>query len=63
MALSDAGYGETREFDREHTSVILGVTGTQELVISLGSRLGHPVVASKALENKGLNDQQKNFHH
>jgi acyl transferase domain-containing protein/NAD(P)-dependent dehydrogenase (short-subunit alcohol dehydrogenase family) len=58
MALSDAGYGETREFDREHTSVILGVTGTQELVISLGSRLGHPFWR-RALENKGLSDQQK----
>jgi acyl transferase domain-containing protein len=58
MALSDAGYGEDREFDRERTSVILGVTGTQELVISLGSRLGHPLWR-KALENKGLNDQQK----
>jgi acyl transferase domain-containing protein/NAD(P)-dependent dehydrogenase (short-subunit alcohol dehydrogenase family) len=58
MALSDAGYDGEREFDREHTSVILGVTGTQELVISLGSRLGHPFWR-RALENKGLSDQQK----
>ncbi|MBC2742266.1 MAG: acyltransferase domain-containing protein, partial [Desulfosarcina sp.] len=58
MALSDAGYGDDQEFDREHTSVILGVTGTQELVISLGSRLGHPLWR-KALENKGLSDPQK----
>ena len=58
MALTDAGYGDGREFDREHTSVILGVTGTQELVISLGSRLGHPSWR-KALEDKGLSDQQK----
>ncbi len=58
MALTDAGYGDDREFDREHTSVILGVTGTQELVIPLGSRLGHPMWR-KALDNKGLNDQQK----
>ena len=58
MALSDAGYGEEREFDREHTSVILGVTGTQELVISLGSRLGHPFWR-RALENKGLTNEQK----
>ncbi len=58
MALSDAGYGDGREFDREHTSVILGVTGTQELVVSLGSRLGHPSWR-KALEDKGLSDQQK----
>jgi acyl transferase domain-containing protein/NAD(P)-dependent dehydrogenase (short-subunit alcohol dehydrogenase family) len=58
MALADAGYGEGREFDRENTSVILGVTGTQELVISLGSRLGHPLWR-RALENKGLSDDQK----
>ncbi|MEE4112055.1 MAG: beta-ketoacyl synthase N-terminal-like domain-containing protein, partial [Desulfobacteraceae bacterium] len=58
MALTDAGYGDDREFDREHTSVILGVTGTQELVISLGSRLGHPRWR-KALDNKGLSDEQK----
>jgi acyl transferase domain-containing protein/NAD(P)-dependent dehydrogenase (short-subunit alcohol dehydrogenase family)/acyl carrier protein len=43
MALTDAGYGPgQRPFDRRHTSVILGVTGTQELVIPLASRLGHP---------------------
>ncbi|MEA3232094.1 MAG: SDR family NAD(P)-dependent oxidoreductase, partial [Thermodesulfobacteriota bacterium] len=43
MALDDAGYGETgRAFNHDRTSVILGVTGTQELVIPLGARLGHP---------------------
>ncbi len=57
MALSDAGYGDGREFDRDRTSVILGVTGTQELVISLGSRLGHPFWR-KALDGKGLDDRQ-----
>jgi len=41
MALQDAGY-ESRPFDRNRTSVILGVTGTQELVIPLASRLGYP---------------------
>ncbi|WP_051327718.1 type I polyketide synthase [Desulfatirhabdium butyrativorans] len=41
MALQDAGYLE-RSFDRDRTAVILGVTGTQELVIPLASRLGHP---------------------
>jgi acyl transferase domain-containing protein/NAD(P)-dependent dehydrogenase (short-subunit alcohol dehydrogenase family) len=40
--LEDAGYGKGREFDRDRTSVILGVTGTLELVIPLGARLGHP---------------------
>ncbi|MBT8364841.1 MAG: acyltransferase domain-containing protein, partial [Deltaproteobacteria bacterium] len=42
MALEDSGYGEDRVFKRDRTSVILGVTGTQELVIPLSSRLGHP---------------------
>ncbi len=43
MALTDAGYGPgQRPFDRQRTSVILGVTGTQELVIPLAARLGHP---------------------
>jgi len=43
-ALRDAGYGpEQREFDRDRTSVILGVSGTLPLVIPLGARLGHPI--------------------
>ncbi len=42
MAMEDAGYGEGRAWDRSRASVLLGVTGTQELVISLGARLGHP---------------------
>ena len=37
-ALADAGYGAERTFDRERTSVILGVTGALELVIPLGAR-------------------------
>ncbi|MGK0169420.1 MAG: acyl transferase domain-containing protein, partial [Gammaproteobacteria bacterium] len=47
-ALRDAGYapdakkGEGKPFNRERTSVILGVTGALELVIPLGARLGHP---------------------
>ncbi len=42
-ALEDAGYGESREFNRERASVILGVTGLQELALPLGARLGHPI--------------------
>jgi acyl transferase domain-containing protein/NAD(P)-dependent dehydrogenase (short-subunit alcohol dehydrogenase family)/acyl carrier protein len=53
MAMIDAGYGPQRDFDRNRTSVILGVTGTQELVIPLGARLGHPVWR-KALNDSGL---------
>ena len=42
MALDDAGYGDGRAWDRSRASVVLGVTGTTELVVSLGARLGHP---------------------
>ncbi len=42
MALRDAGYGPERQFNRDRVSVVLGVTGTLELVVPLGARLGHP---------------------
>jgi acyl transferase domain-containing protein len=42
QALNDAGYTPERTFDKNRVSVILGVTGTLELVIPLGARLGHP---------------------
>ncbi|MEE9296945.1 MAG: beta-ketoacyl synthase N-terminal-like domain-containing protein, partial [Phycisphaerae bacterium] len=42
-AMQDAGYGHEREFDRSRTSVILGVTGTQEMVLPLAARMGHPI--------------------
>ena len=51
-ALEDAGYGQDVDFNRDNTSVILGVTGTQELVIPLGARLGHPIWR-RALKNAG----------
>ena len=41
-ALEEAGYGEGTDFKRDQTAVILGVTGTQELVIPLSSRLSWP---------------------
>jgi acyl transferase domain-containing protein/short-subunit dehydrogenase len=59
QALLDAGYstgkgaGDGKEFDRDRTSVILGVTGTLELVISLGARLGHPLWR-EALADAGI---------
>ena len=52
-ALADAGYANGRSFNRERTSVILGVTGTQELVIPLSTRLSHPVWR-RVLNNAGL---------
>jgi len=62
QALLDAGYstgkdaGDGREFDRDRTSVILGVTGTLELVIPLGARLGHPIWR-KALADAGVDPE------
>src|SRR5438270_4882634 len=56
-ALDDAGYATGpaggRAFDRSRVSVILGVTGTLELVIPLGARLGHPIWR-RALEPAGV---------
>ena len=42
-ALDDAGCLAHESLDRDRVSVILGVTGTLELVIPLGARLGHPI--------------------
>ncbi|MGD8892494.1 MAG: beta-ketoacyl synthase N-terminal-like domain-containing protein, partial [Desulfobacterales bacterium] len=53
-ALENSGYGVGDNFNRDRTSVILGVTGTQELVIPLGARLGHPIWR-KALQDSGIN--------
>jgi len=52
-ALEDAGYGADRSFNREKTSIVLGVTGTQELVIPLSSRLGFPIWR-RSLEEAGI---------
>ncbi|MCH7526983.1 MAG: acyltransferase domain-containing protein, partial [Planctomycetes bacterium] len=52
-ALQDAGYGADRDFDRMRTSVVLGVTGTLELVIPLGARMGHPIWR-RALREAGV---------
>ena len=54
-ALEDAGYGPDQTFDRTRTSVLLGVTGTQELVIPLGARLGHPMWR-RAMREAGISD-------
>jgi acyl transferase domain-containing protein/NAD(P)-dependent dehydrogenase (short-subunit alcohol dehydrogenase family) len=55
QALKDAGYGPDRDFDRNRVSVILGVTGTLELVLPLGARLGHPIWR-KCLKESGVED-------
>ena len=59
-AMEDAGYGENgKPFDHSKASVIRGVTGTQELVIPLGARLGHPIWR-RALKDSGVSDDQAN---
>jgi acyl transferase domain-containing protein len=57
VALEDGGYGGDQDFDRDRTSVILGVTGTQELVIPLSSRLGYPKWR-QALEDSAIDPQK-----
>ncbi|MGR3177146.1 MAG: SDR family NAD(P)-dependent oxidoreductase, partial [Candidatus Anammoxibacter sp.] len=59
QALQDAGYWKNKEFNRDRTSVILGVTGTLELVIPLGARLSHPAWR-KALKEAGVDDNVAN---
>jgi len=56
QALKDAGYGPDRPFDKSRASVVLGVTGTLELVIPLGARLGHPIWRS-ALKDAGVDEE------
>lgn len=55
-AIADAGYDETRDFDRARTGVILGVGGGQKLFTPLTSRLQYPVW-EKALKSSGLSDE------
>jgi acyl transferase domain-containing protein/NAD(P)-dependent dehydrogenase (short-subunit alcohol dehydrogenase family) len=54
-ALEHAGYGAGQSFDRSRVGCILGVTGTLEMVIPLGARLGHPKWR-KALKDAGVAD-------
>ncbi len=56
-ALEDAGYAPGHPWlETRKVNVILGVTGTQELVIPLGARLGHPYW-KQALEDAGVPPQ------
>ena len=58
-ALEHAGYGAGRQFDRSRVGCILGVTGTLEMVIPLGARLGHPKWRT-ALRDAGVPDDVAN---
>ncbi|MCK5542103.1 MAG: SDR family NAD(P)-dependent oxidoreductase [Desulfobacterales bacterium] len=58
MALEDAGYNTKDNFpNKKRTNIILGVTGTQELVIPLGARLGHPLWKN-ALKESGISEEK-----
>ncbi len=57
QALIDAGLNNGAKFDRDRVSVILGVTGAQQLVIPLGARLYHPVFRKTLLES-GLSEAE-----
>jgi acyl transferase domain-containing protein/NAD(P)-dependent dehydrogenase (short-subunit alcohol dehydrogenase family) len=48
-----------KTLDRSRISVILGVTGTLELVIPLGARLGHPRW-KRAMKDAGIPDEMAN---
>src|SRR6056297_1358143 len=56
QALEDAGYCSGKEYNRDRVSVILGVTGTLELVVPLGARLGHPRW-KQALAEAGVDEE------
>lgn len=59
MALEDAGYPLNHPvLEQKKVNVILGVTGTQELVIPLGARLGHPIW-KKALKDSGIREDKR----
>lgn len=55
IVFSDQAKGNGPTVDRNRVSVILGVTGTLELVIPLGARLGHPKW-KKAMKDAGIPD-------
>ena len=56
QALEDAGYGQSKEFNRERTGVILGAVGRQ-LSVPLSARLQYPIW-ERALKNSGLSDKE-----
>jgi acyl transferase domain-containing protein/acyl carrier protein len=54
-AMEDAGYGESRNFNREKVGVILGVAMAKQLATPLSARLEYPVW-EKVLKSSGLSD-------
>jgi acyl transferase domain-containing protein len=55
-ALEDAGYGQSRKFNRERTGVILGVAQGRQLSSPLSNRLEYPIW-EKVLKSSGLSNE------
>ncbi|BAT52650.1 Beta-ketoacyl synthase [Nostoc sp. NIES-3756] len=55
-AMEDAGYSDSREFNRELVGVILGVAMAKQLGMPLSARLEYPVW-EKVLKSSGLSDE------
>jgi polyketide-type polyunsaturated fatty acid synthase PfaA len=55
-AMEDAGYSESREFNRENVGVILGVAQAKQLGIPLSARLEYPIW-EKVLKSSGVSDE------
>ncbi|MBW4586294.1 acyltransferase domain-containing protein [Aetokthonos hydrillicola Thurmond2011] len=55
-AMEDAGYGLSRDFNRETVGVILGVAMAKQLGMPLAARLEYPVW-EKVLKSSGLSDE------
>ena len=51
--MENSGYGLKAGFDRDKTSVVLGITGSLKSIIPLGARMGYPQWR-KAMEDAGV---------
>jgi acyl transferase domain-containing protein len=56
-AMEDAGYGESRDFNREAVGVVLGVAMAKQLGMPLSARLEYPIW-EKVLKSCGLSDEE-----
>jgi polyketide-type polyunsaturated fatty acid synthase PfaA len=57
QAMEDAGYGESRDFDRQLAGIILGVAVGRQLATPLTARLQYPIW-ERVLKNSGLSDRE-----
>lgn len=59
QALADAGYGESKQFDREQAGIILGVAIGRQLSNPLSGRLHYPIW-ERVLKNSGVSEEKTN---